>query len=169
MYCFTFFFFFKRIWFNVFFFFFQAEDAIRDYKVTGVQTCALPISTAVVAFILTGVFAILFGNAVDETMVLAVGFCMIFFTQLSGNSSQIFISEVFPTNARATGFGLAQAAGRAGAAIAILAIPVIQNVWSSGAVFVAIAVIVAIAAIAVTQVGPEAKGLALDEVAPPTA
>src|SRR5256885_1429979 len=27
-----------------FFFFFQAEDGIRDYKVTGVQTCALPIS-----------------------------------------------------------------------------------------------------------------------------
>src|SRR5688500_20342981 len=28
------------------FFFFQAEDGIRDYKVTGVQTCALPISDA---------------------------------------------------------------------------------------------------------------------------
>src|SRR3989454_5818707 len=26
-----------------FIFFFQAEDGIRDYKVTGVQTCALPI------------------------------------------------------------------------------------------------------------------------------
>src|SRR5205807_5350367 len=29
--------------FLFFFFFFQAEDGIRDYKVTGVQTCALPI------------------------------------------------------------------------------------------------------------------------------
>src|SRR5256885_10275242 len=29
------------------FFFFQAEDGIRDYKVTGVQTCALPIYLAV--------------------------------------------------------------------------------------------------------------------------
>src|SRR2546426_413380 len=28
---------------RLFFFFFQAEDGIRDYKVTGVQTCALPI------------------------------------------------------------------------------------------------------------------------------
>src|SRR5438876_8466180 len=27
-----------------FFFFFQAEDGIRDGRVTGVQTCALPIS-----------------------------------------------------------------------------------------------------------------------------
>src|SRR5207253_5434862 len=31
--------------FFFFFFFFQAEDGIRDGHVTGVQTCALPIST----------------------------------------------------------------------------------------------------------------------------
>src|SRR6267154_5248590 len=31
------------------FFFFQAEDGIRDGRVTGVQTCALPISSANVA------------------------------------------------------------------------------------------------------------------------
>src|SRR2546426_7228080 len=31
------------VFFCIFFFFFQAEDGIRDYKVTGVQTCALPI------------------------------------------------------------------------------------------------------------------------------
>src|SRR5690348_18203061 len=30
------------VWF-IFFFFFQAEDGIRDGRVTGVQTCALPI------------------------------------------------------------------------------------------------------------------------------
>src|SRR5436309_10965362 len=30
----------------VYYFFFQAEDGIRDFHVTGVQTCALPISTA---------------------------------------------------------------------------------------------------------------------------
>src|SRR5436309_10849126 len=33
----------------VFFFFFQAEDGIRDFHVTGVQTCALPISGLLVA------------------------------------------------------------------------------------------------------------------------
>src|SRR5207253_5656944 len=30
---------------TLFFFFFQAEDGIRDGHVTGVQTCALPISS----------------------------------------------------------------------------------------------------------------------------
>src|SRR5256885_7622470 len=34
----------------LFFFFFQAEDGIRDYKVTGVQTCALPISPFILTF-----------------------------------------------------------------------------------------------------------------------
>src|SRR5438046_10450318 len=29
------------------FFFFQAEDGIRDWSVTGVQTCALPISSLI--------------------------------------------------------------------------------------------------------------------------
>src|SRR5205807_7078981 len=33
------------------FFFFQAEDGIRDYKVTGVQTCALPISDIQMNFV----------------------------------------------------------------------------------------------------------------------
>src|SRR2546425_1429275 len=31
------------MYFQLFFFFFQAEDGIRDKLVTGVQTCALPI------------------------------------------------------------------------------------------------------------------------------
>src|SRR2546427_299978 len=36
----------RRSWLPLFFFFFQAEDGIRDLTVTGVQTCALPISQA---------------------------------------------------------------------------------------------------------------------------
>src|SRR5256885_3022481 len=35
---------------RTFVFFFQAEDGIRDYKVTGVQTCALPIFRAGIKF-----------------------------------------------------------------------------------------------------------------------
>src|SRR5207248_5021087 len=35
----------------LFFFFFQAEDGIRDRTVTGVQTCALPILTGNVVFL----------------------------------------------------------------------------------------------------------------------
>src|SRR5699024_11531184 len=34
---------------HIFFFFFQAEDGIRDRNVTGVQTCALPIFPIIAA------------------------------------------------------------------------------------------------------------------------
>src|SRR5258708_28077575 len=40
--------------FSLWFFFFQAEDGIRDDLVTGVQTCALPISRAPAAWRLHG-------------------------------------------------------------------------------------------------------------------
>ncbi len=125
--------------------------------------------TAVAAFVLAGVFAVAFALATSNTMVLIVGFIMVFFIQLSGNSSQIFISEVFPTNARASGFGLAQSAGRLGAIITIPSILWIKNAAGLTTVFALLAALLVIAAVAVTQVGPEAKGLALDEIAPPTA
>jgi putative MFS transporter len=125
--------------------------------------------TAVIAFIGTGIFGLIWANATSEAMVLGIGFCMIFCTQVAGNASQIFISEVFPTNARASGFGLCQAAGRIGAAVAIPTILWIYTGWGLNAVFAMLAVLVAVAAFAVTRVGPEARGLALDEVAPPTA
>src|SRR5207302_4941294 len=48
LYLFFIFFFFFFLFF--FFFFFQAEDGIRDFHVTGVQTCALPISSWPIAF-----------------------------------------------------------------------------------------------------------------------
>src|SRR5256885_11744232 len=44
----------------ILFFFFQAEDGIRDYKVTGVQTCALPISSRadLIMSVCTGAFVL---------------------------------------------------------------------------------------------------------------
>src|SRR2546429_4636287 len=45
----------------LFFFFFQAEDGIRDVAVTGVQTCALPISdTAHIAAAMTYTLVVIF-------------------------------------------------------------------------------------------------------------
>lgn len=125
--------------------------------------------TAVAAFVLAGLAAATFGLVTSDTMFFVVGFVMIFFIQLAGNSAQIFISEVFPTNARATGFGLAQSAGRLASAVIIPTILLIQHSYGFAAVFAAIAVALVVAAVAVTQVGPEARGLALDEVAAPTA
>src|SRR3712207_9200901 len=49
-----------------FFFFFQAEDGIRDIGVTGVQTCALPILPVLAVFFLTNPMAYTFGTFLDE-------------------------------------------------------------------------------------------------------
>src|SRR5260370_14701871 len=43
--------------FCFFFFFFQAEDGIRDSSVTGVQTCALPISGPAPSLVRSGCFS----------------------------------------------------------------------------------------------------------------
>src|SRR5712675_3101529 len=50
------------------FFFFQAEDGIRDVAVTGVQTCALPIS--IIAKIKPGSEAVIrqYGNTIEKTI-----------------------------------------------------------------------------------------------------
>ena len=41
----------KKNSYLIFFFFFQAEDSIRDHCVTGVQTCALPICMFMLALL----------------------------------------------------------------------------------------------------------------------
>jgi putative MFS transporter len=123
--------------------------------------------TATTAFVFAGLFAVGFVNAGTNTTLLIVGFFMIFFIQLAGNSMQIFCSEVFPTNARASGFGIAQSVGRLGTAFIIPAILWIQTGYGVGTVFVCVATMLVIAAVTVNLIGPETRGIALDEIAPP--
>ena len=125
------------------------------------------IRTSVTAFVLAVVMSITFFYSRSDTMVLVVGFWMNFFIQLAGNSMQIFTSEVFPTNARASGFGLAQSGGRVGAALSFPVIGVLST-YGLGYVMTGIAMMMAIAAVAVTQIGSETRGRSLDEIAPPT-
>jgi putative MFS transporter len=124
--------------------------------------------TSVCAFIAAGVMAIVFANAATDAQLLIAGFVMIFFIQVAGNSMQIFASEVFPTNARASGFGWAAGVGRLATAFIIPTILWIQVGWGLTAVFVCLAIVLLIAAAAVTQLGPEARQKGLDEIAPPT-
>jgi putative MFS transporter len=124
--------------------------------------------TSVCAFVAAGLMAIVFANAVTDTQLLIAGFVMIFCIQVAGNSMQIFASEVFPTNARASGFGWAAGVGRLATAGIVPAILWIRTGWGLTAVFVCLAIVLLIAAASVTQLGPEAKQKGLDEIAPPT-
>src|SRR2546425_10817594 len=51
---------------TVLLFFFQAEDGIRDKLVTGVQTCALPISPATVAVVVVVIGRLVFVFRLDQ-------------------------------------------------------------------------------------------------------
>ena len=124
--------------------------------------------TSVCAFVAAGLMAIVFANAATDTQLLVAGFIMIFFIQVAGNSMQIFASEVFPTNARASGFGWAAGVGRLATAFIVPTILWIQNTYGLTTVFVCLAVVLVIAAFSVTQMGPEARQKGLDEIAPPT-
>ena len=124
--------------------------------------------TSVCAFVCAGLMAIVFANAGTPIQLMVAGFIMIFFVQVAGNSMQIFTSEVFPTNARASGFGWAAGVGRLATAFILPTILWVQNGWGLTTVFVCLAILLLIAAVSVTQMGPEAKQKGLDEVAPPT-
>jgi putative MFS transporter len=124
--------------------------------------------TSVCAFVGAGIMAIVFGNAGTPAQLMIAGFIMVFFVQVAGNSMQIFASEVFPTNARASGFGWASGVGRLATAFIMPTILWVQNGWGLTTVFACLAVLLLIAAASVTQLGPEARQKGLDEIAPPT-
>jgi len=124
--------------------------------------------TSICAFVAAGLMAVVFANAATPGQLMIAGFIMTFFVQVAGNSMQIFASEVFPTNARASGFGWASGVGRLATAFIMPTILWVQNGFGLTTVFVSLATLMFIAAVSVTQLGPEARQKGLDELVPPT-
>jgi putative MFS transporter len=124
--------------------------------------------TSVCAFVGAGIMAMVFASATTAVELMVAGFVMIFFVQVAGNSMQIFASEVFPTNARASGFGWASGVGRLATAFIMPTILWVQSGYGLTTVFACLAILLLIAAVSVTQLGPEAKQKGLDEIAAPT-
>ena len=100
-------------------------------------------------------------------MLLVTGFFMFFAMQAGTNAMIMFSSEVFPTNARGTGLGVALALAIGGHAIRLWN-PYCQDLRAYVA-FDLIAAFLTISAISVLLIGRETKGLPLNVIAPPTA
>ncbi|MGA8498623.1 MAG: hypothetical protein WB764_24275 [Xanthobacteraceae bacterium] len=66
------------------------------------------------------------------------------------------------------GFGLASGVGRLATAFILPAIGWVQANWGLTTVFGCLATLLFVAAVSVTQLGPEARQKSLDEIAPPT-
>jgi MFS transporter, putative metabolite:H+ symporter len=121
--------------------------------------------TAIAAFIAAGIMAVAFSRAETNTQLLVAGFAMIFCYQVGGNTMQIFISEVFPTSARASGFGMAAGIGRLATAGFIPLLPWIQVTFGLPTVFITVAVLLCVAAVTVNFIGPETKKRSLEDIA----
>src|SRR5437016_9031413 len=89
--------------FFLFVFFFQAEDGIRDWSVTGVQTCALPIfivNRLLVPYLLDAIRALEEGvgstEDIDNSMKLGCGYPMGPFTLLDfvGLDTTYYIANI---------------------------------------------------------------------------
>jgi putative MFS transporter len=124
------------------------------------------IKMAVGSFVLAGLCAMLFRSSSTETSVLITGFLMSFFVINSANTIEILCGELFPTNARSSGSGLGFGAGRLGAMLASYFVPSIIAAFGLGAVYVAIAAVLVVGAIATLLLGLEPAGLSLEIIAP---
>src|SRR5205809_5183046 len=84
------FFFLFFFFFFYFFFFFQAEDGIRDVAVTGVQTCALPISRNISDFLREQAEMFLGADFLQAHRVLvALSQRRLYFTYLGGDRKSV--------------------------------------------------------------------------------
>src|SRR5258708_28612240 len=81
---------------NIYFFFFQAEDGIRDDLVTGVQTCALPIWTPKGRIEMPGRV----GRGQDQHAVVAAADAVEFGQELIDELSAAALPQVRPARAR---------------------------------------------------------------------
>lgn len=124
--------------------------------------------TAVASLLAAGVLAIFFWQSSSESMLLVTGFLMFFAMQAGTNAMVLYSSEVFPTNARGTGLGVAFGAGKLAAVLSGYGIVVVKA-YGGYVAFDLIAIFLAISAISVFLIGRETKGLPLNVIAPPTA
>jgi MFS transporter, putative metabolite:H+ symporter len=124
------------------------------------------LKVAIIGLIAAAIMSLVFWQSTSQTMLLVTGFLMFFCMQTGTNSMLIYTGEVFPTNARASGLGIALGASKIGALISGYTVVFIQA-FGTPAVFVFMAALLVVGAAAVLMIGRETKGLALDEIAPP--
>lgn len=119
--------------------------------------------TAILAFIGTAIFGTLFGVSTSSTTLMAFGGLTSFCLALGSTAIYSYTPELYPTEIRATGMGLASAWGRAGAILLLLVFGVFAVLKGKLFVFVISDVILLVAAICIALFGPSTKGRSLED------
>jgi putative MFS transporter len=115
--------------------------------------------------LLSAAAAFWYGNADSTAELITSGSVMQFCFFGMWSSLYAYTPELFPTRFRATGVGTATAAGRLGALIGPIMVPVLIVNFGNAIVFAASAVLFAVAALLVMLFGPETRKRILEDVA----
>jgi putative MFS transporter len=100
-------------------------------------------------------------NGAPATVVILAFSAFAFFNAVSGNMTAVYAPEVFPTDVRTSGVGLASAASRVGAAAGTWLLPVGLDTIGVGACMIIGSLICVIGAVISHLMAPETVGLAL--------
>lgn len=108
-------------------------------------------------------FGTVFDLSSTSTTLMVFGALMVFCLALSSTVIYSFTPELYPTEIRATGMGLASAWGRAGAILLLLTFGVFAVLKSKLFDFLISDVVLILAAIAIWLIGPSTKGRTLED------
>ncbi|MEZ2388126.1 MFS transporter [bacterium RCC_150] len=114
--------------------------------------------------VLSAVAAFFYGQASGETELMIYGSILQFFFFGMWSSIYAITPELFPTRARGIGVGTATAAGRLGALLGPIIVPLLLTAGGTSLVFSASAGLFALAAVTVLLTLPETKHAVLEEI-----
>lgn len=112
-----------------------------------------------------GVSAVAMILSHTDTTVLIAGICMSFFMNGTYAGVYVYISEIFPTELRGTGFGVASSIGRIGGAASPIIVGLIFPAYGFAGVFGLSAASLIVGALAVVLLGIPTLNRSLEEIA----
>lgn len=118
--------------------------------------------TTAVFLLAAAAAAWMYGNAADQMTLFLTGFIMQFFMFGMWSCLYAYTPELYPTRARSTGAGLASAAGRVGAILGPILVPILVRNHGQSAAFEVGAGGFVIAAVLVLILGVETRGQRLE-------
>lgn len=120
-------------------------------------------AVAIAAFIGTAVFGTLFGLAMTPAMIMTFGGLMAFSLSVGSTAIYTYTPELYPTEIRATGMGIASAWGRVGAIGLLLVFGIFAVLKGKLFVFLVSDVILLLAIVAIALFGPRTRGRRLED------
>jgi putative MFS transporter len=119
------------------------------------------------SFATTGLFGTLFGLSKTSGEIMLFGGLTVFSLALGSTSIYTYTPELYPTEIRATGMGIASAWGRAGAVTLLLSFGYFFALKGKSLLFIISDSVLLVAAVAVVCFGPSTRGRKLEDSSRP--